>query len=377
MSVPLFLLAEQFCCEATPAGCSMRTSVRTLLMRFRQQWRAWHGKALQNEAETVEEAVYEDGAECEGHQLCPGADAWRSAALTCFSPLKGYRGAVPNDNGRHPVVFSSGDGTPDRKVNIPCGQCVGCRLERSRQWAMRCVHEASLYENNCFLTLTYNDEHCPISLNRVDLQKFLKRLRRKYSNKRIRFYGCGEYGEENERPHYHVCLFNHRFDDAVLYSYRDSVRLYISESLMRLWPFGFSTIGDLTFESAAYTARYIMKKVTGQKACDRYDVIDWSTGEIIERMPEFNCMSLKPGIGYDWFKKFKSDCYPSNEVVLRGRKMRPPKFYDKKLQEEEAFKYKLERINGALRYAHNNTPERLRVRERVASSRMVKIGRTL
>ena len=94
-------------------------------------------------------------------------------------------------------------------VKLPCGRCMGCRLERARQWAMRCVHESFLYEKNCFLTLTYADDHLPSdgSVNRRVLQLFLKRLRRAYPDAVIRYFGCGEYGEELGRPHYHLCIF--------------------------------------------------------------------------------------------------------------------------------------------------------------------------
>jgi hypothetical protein len=104
----------------------------------------------------------------------------------------------------------------DGTLELPCGQCIGCRLERSRQWAMRCLHESSLYDRNAFVTLTYDDEHLPPggSLNYPDFQRFMKRLR-KNSKSPIRFYMGGEYGESTLRPHFHVCLFGYDFPDKV------------------------------------------------------------------------------------------------------------------------------------------------------------------
>ena len=236
--------------------------------------------------------------------------------MPCYSPLQAWRSRQTNPSGKRGMVFSPEKAlAPDDPMDIACGQCIGCRLERSRQWAVRCVHEASLYEDNCFITLTFDDENLnkrenPLSVDVSDFQKFMKRLRKKYG-KGIRFFHCGEYGDLYGRPHYHACLFNHDFDDRRLYSVRDDVRLYTSESLQELWPFGFSSVGDVTFDSAAYVARYIMKKINGENAWHHYSEIDFDTGEIInQRKPEYTTMSRRPGIGKGWYEKFKNDLYP-------------------------------------------------------------------
>lgn len=185
---------------------------------------------------------------------------------------------------------------------------------------MRCVYEAKEYEKNCFITLTYDNEHCPenSSLVKRDLQLFMKKLRKKYGEK-IRFYACGEYGEKYDRPHYHACIFNHDFEDKVLWSVREDINLYRSKSLEKMWPYGFSTIGDVTFESAAYVARYVMKKIYGDKAEQHYK----------GRVPEFTNMSRRPGIGKGFLMKFISDVYPGDKVVIKnGLILRPPKYYD-------------------------------------------------
>ena len=129
--------------------------------------------------------------------------------MACYQPLKGYYSKSRNPNGKRNVVFNPQMGYRDRPVTVPCGQCIGCRLERSRQWAIRCYHEASMYERNSFVTLTYDDESLPLGGTLVfrDFQLFMKRLRKQYGAG-IRFYACGEYGEKFGRPHYHVCLFN-------------------------------------------------------------------------------------------------------------------------------------------------------------------------
>lgn len=203
---------------------------------------------------------------------------------------------------------------------VPCGQCLGCRLERSRQWAVRCMHEASLYERNCFLTLTYDKVHLPSdrSLHLEHFQNFMKRLRKSVAPEKIRFYHCGEYGENLGRPHYHALLFNHDFEDKKYFSERSGNKIFTSDKLSGLWNMGHAVIGNVTFDSAAYVARYVMKKVTGEKKESWYGPLK----------PEYTTMSRRPGIGKGWFDKFSSDVYPYDRVVVRGVNTRPPRFYD-------------------------------------------------
>lgn len=173
--------------------------------------------------------------------------------MPCFFPLQAYK----SDAGT--ISFSERPGCSVHfALELPCGQCVGCRLERSRQWAMRCLHESSLYERNCFLTLTYSDEFLPFrgQLRYRDFQGFMKRLR-KFASTPLRFFMCGEYGTLNMRPHYHALIFGFDFDDKVPFRLLDSgCRIYNSSRLEKLWYFGASSVGAVTFESAAYTARY-------------------------------------------------------------------------------------------------------------------------
>ena len=298
--------------------------------------------------------------------------------MPCYHPMQGYRSRADGKT----IVFNPTYGWIDRPLTIPCGQCVGCRLERSRQWAVRCVHEASLHEDNCFITLTYNNESLPEdgSLNKKHFQDFMKRLRKKYKNKKIRYYHCGEYGDKNFRPHYHAIIFGLQFDDQKLFTVTNGEKLYTSEKLEKLWPFGFSTIGTVTFESAAYVARYVMKKVNGKNAKNHYERVNNDTGEIYNLVPEYNTMSRRPGIAAGWFDKYKDDVYPSDNIHLREKTFRPPKFYDKMyehLMPNEMEKIKKQRMINMQKHAKDNTAERLAVKEQVKNAQLNQLIRSI
>lgn len=202
---------------------------------------------------------------------------------------------------------------------------------------MRCVHEAQMHEENSFLTLTYAPEHLPSdgSLDVVHFQQFMKRLRKNQSGKTIRFFHCGEYGDLNGRPHYHALIFGHDFKDKEVVSVnKQGQKLYGSEALKKLWPWGHSSIGTVTFQSAGYCARYVVKKITGEAAKEHYERVDQETGEITRLKPEYTTMSRRPGIGKDWFEKYGSDVYPNDYVVIDGKKHPPPRYYDKLLTDQ-------------------------------------------
>lgn len=261
------------------------------------------------------------------------------------------------------ICFGPGNGTP---LQLPCGQCIGCRLERSRQWAVRIMHEASFSERNSFITLTYSDEHLPsdYSLSVDHLQRFFKRYRKLCGP--LRYFACGEYGDANYRPHYHLCVFGHDFDDKLPTSLSDSNPLSISPTLSRLWPFGHSSIGALTFESAAYVARYCTKKVTGKDSAKHYQRVIASTGEIVNVLPEFARMSLKPAIGRNWYDKFGSEVYPLDRVIVRGRKAKPPRYYDKLYEARSPQAYerlKEKRMLDAEKFLEHNNSRGLVERE--------------
>lgn len=284
--------------------------------------------------------------------------------MACYRPLSGWRGRGGA------FVFRKDEAVLAQVVQVPCGQCIGCRLDRSREWAMRCMHEASLYEENCFLTLTYDEDHVPEDggLVKWHFQDFIKRLRSRYAERRIRYFHCGEYGERLGRPHYHAIVFNFDFMDKKFFKSTDAGDIWTSDVLESLWPFGFGTVGAVSFESAAYVARYVLKKVTGERGAEHYWKVNPVTGELAWVEPEYCTMSRRPGIGKGWFDLFSGETYRDDTVVMRGEVMKPPRYYDKLFDvssEDELRLIKRRRVQAARRHAENNTPDRLAVREKV------------
>lgn len=291
--------------------------------------------------------------------------------MPCFRPLRAFW--KPGGG----VAFDRGSEATSAELQLPCGQCRGCRLRRSAEWALRCVHEASLHERNSFVTLTYDAEHLPRdgSLNVKHWQDFAKRLRKAVGP--FRFFHCGEYGDGNLRPHYHACMFGVDFSgDRVLVGHKRGNDLFTSKLLEETWGKGMVRIGSLTFASAAYVARYVMKKAKG-KDLRRYERVDVETGECYSVRPEYVTMSRRPGVGAAWLDKFHGDVYPSDEVVHEGRKFRPPRFYDSRLEEAELEVLKQRRRERAEARSEDLTPERLRVREQVAHERTRMLVRDL
>lgn len=268
-------------------------------------------------------------------------------------------------------------------MTVPCGQCIGCRVDRSQQWATRIIHETRFHRENSFLTLTYADEHIPVggTLHLPDLQKFMKRLRRRLQPKPLRFFACGEYGEKLQRPHYHLILFGHVFPDRKTHSKNaQGDQTWTSQELTDIWGLGHCLIGSVTWKSAAYTARYILKKINGDQAHEHYQKCSKTTGEIYQLKPEFIVMSRRPGIGAKFFDKFGSDLYPHDAAIVNGRPKRVPRFYDKKLESTDPAlhrKIQSSRKARAAQQADNNTPERLAVRQECLESKLTKLKRNL
>lgn len=241
--------------------------------------------------------------------------------MACVSPLKGWPSAMPTQNGKFPICFDfSKANIHADPLQVPCGQCVGCRLERSRQWAIRCVHEMRQHSANSFITLTFDDAHMDsaLSLRKHHFQLFMKRLR-KNTGEKIRYFHCGEYGENTHRPHHHAIIFGYDFPDKKHYK----GNLYDSAMLQKCWQDqGQCLIGEANFETAAYVARYVLKKVTGPDALQHYE----------DRLPEFVTMSRRPGIGQTHFEKYQQSIYDFDEVIMREKPMLPPKYYDRQLE---------------------------------------------
>lgn len=295
--------------------------------------------------------------------------------MACYYPLEAWRSVDVNKSGKRSMTFDAAKGFGS-SMPIPCGRCIGCKLEYSRQWALRCMCEAAMHEENCFITLTYEDKFLPLygSLVPSDLTKFWKRYRKFMDGEPIQYFACGEYGEEKRRPHYHACVFGMDFPDKYHFRTVNGVKYYRSGALERLWPFGQSLIGDVTFESAAYVARYVCHKLNVEGDF-RYEYIDLDTAEVFPVEPEFVRMSLKRPIGKSWYEKYKDDVYPSDFMVSRGVRMKPPKYFDKQLDEATAADVKLVRRAFANAHRSDNTPERLAVRRAVKEAQVAMLKR--
>lgn len=231
-------------------------------------------------------------------------------------------------------------------VELRCGRCIGCRLTKARDWAVRINHEASLHQENSFITLTYDPEHLPEygSIDYDHWKKFMYRLRkhcRYHHEKEIRFYMCGEYGTDKSqhadlgRPHFHAIIFGHAFtDDRVFFKMRDGHKTYVSESLARTWGKGHSEIGSVTMESAGYVAGYVTKKITGEAANDHYMRVDQDTGECFPIEHEKARMSRNPGIGKGWYEAFAQDL-EKGFITVGGKETSIPQFYKRVLEQRQ------------------------------------------
>lgn len=259
-------------------------------------------------------------------------------------------------------------------TTLACGRCIGCRMSKSQDWATRIVHESQLHEASCFVTLTYADEHLPedYSVNVRHLQLFMKRLRKWMGHNRCRYFACAEYGDKNLRPHYHLILFGVHFPDRVLRQrHASGFYGYHSPKLDELWGMGRTDIGDVTLQSAGYVARYVFKKVTGDPAEMHYTRIHPVTGLVWKVQPEFAVMSTRPGLGSGWYEKFSREVFPSDFVVINGKKRPIPKYYNRLLaRTEEVWEPgQLSAVVAGKRKEHaddqaaNNTPARLATRE--------------
>lgn len=290
--------------------------------------------------------------------------------MPCYKPIDAWYSPYFNVSGKPRLTFN-----PSKAINatdrleLPCGRCIGCRLDKSREWAIRCYHESQMHQNNIFITLTYDDYHLPPfdSLDKSHFQKFIRALRKK-SKQQIRYYMCGEYGDQTARPHYHALLFGYEFPDQELWLVREETRILRSKLLEQIWDHGNSEIGACTFQSAGYVARYIMKKQNGARGKAHYG----------KRIPEYTDMSRNKGIGYTWFQKYKTDVFPSDECITPdGRKMPAPKYYRELLLREDPQLYEKLRDVRVEKAKNNkdNSESRLAVREICKSAKAERLKR--
>lgn len=293
--------------------------------------------------------------------------------MACFRPLKAYY--KPGGG----ICFDAKNGYQDRRLELNCGKCAGCREKKAREWAVRICHEALMHTrkikvdgaiadvpNNCFITLTFRPQELPEngSVCKRDLQLFFKRLRKKIGP--FRYFACGEYGEEDQRPHYHAILFGHDFHADKVYFKKGTkgFPIYVSKTLTDVWGKGFTTVQDVGFESARYVARY------GAKSSKSPGAFDDPKG----RAREFIVMSRggrngPGGIGLSWIREFgRSDVFPHDDCVVEGRKVSPPRYYDNQLDDEELKIVKAERRRRV--DLSEFTPERLKSREKVLEARL-------
>lgn len=261
--------------------------------------------------------------------------------MSCYHPIRAYK-SQKRVNGKYILKFDKSQYPGLLLTWLPCGRCIGCRLKYSRIWAARIMHEAQMHEQNSFITLTYDDEHLPEHnfLDKSDFVRFMKRLRKALEPKKVRYFMCGEYGDKLMRPHFHLCLFGHEFGDQVFYK-KNALghKLFTSERLNSIWKKGYCITGALEYDSAAYVARYVTKKINGEKHFETYaHHVDLDTGEIIFRPQEYATMSRggdKGGIGKKWYEKYKSDLYPHDFTMCNGHRIKPPRYYDEALKEED------------------------------------------
>lgn len=288
--------------------------------------------------------------------------------MACYTPLRAFQGPEG-------VTFRPNGKASPLKLN--CGQCIGCRLEKQRNWAIRSMHEAQMHAANCFLTLTYSEESLPKdhSLDVRHWQKLAKRIRKNIGP--FRFLHCGEYGPLHLRPHYHALIFGLDFrDDSIPVPGRNpGHELRISAALTELWKLGNHTVGPITPATTAYVASYTVKKRSGprkESACER---VHESTGECWNVKPEYATMSRNPGLGKSWFVKYHRDVYPDNFVVFDSKPVKPPPYYDQLLAKHDPnlAQQMIERRKQHTREnAENNTYDRLKVREIVAKAKLTR-----
>lgn len=287
--------------------------------------------------------------------------------MPCYRPVTVFK---PDDGGS----ISFREIKNSREIRIPCGKCIGCRIEITDAWAFRCMAEASLHKNNHFVTLTYDDDSLPAdeSLNHKDWQLFAHRVRKKLGP--FRFFMCGEYGDNTQRPHYHALLFGLDIPDRVkcnsVYSSHD---LYQSDTLCQLWGKGFITLGEVSHESAKYCATYALKRVSKELEAERYS---WVTryGELVVRKQPYGKMSLKPGIGAGWLEKYKTDVVNHGAVYQNQYAKKVPRYFCDLMEKIdpvgfESLQYTREEKAKKVFNPDDHTRVRLETKEAVAKAR--------
>lgn len=307
---------------------------------------------------------------------------WRLFFMTCYHPITAYWSRILKTKlGTPAITFKYSDADPELgEFQIPCGQCIGCRLDRSLDSAVRAHHESLLYDQNYFLTLTYDNDHLPPfgSLIPRDLTLFWKRIRKRGIN--LRYMACGEYGSTYGRPHYHAIIFNlPPLELRQIGTTKTGFPTFVNDLFAECWPFGFHTLNFVSFESCAYVARYVTKKILGDGK-EIYEKFDPETGEVDCRVKEFSRWSTKPGIGHDYFMKYWRDFYKIDCCLINNKKFKIPRYYDRLLLREHPDVFEIvkqKRILSAQSYrlTPDAQKDRLAVREEVKRLRAERLLR--
>lgn len=302
--------------------------------------------------------------------------------MPCTRPRHVYP-APPDAANRRPVSASSRSYAGAKAFKIPCGRCDSCNSDRARDWATRSYLHSTLETHKYFLTLTISDEKMlpHRGLMKRSLQLFMKRARSHYGDfvGETSFLGCGEYGGDTLRAHYHLLLFGIEIDDLVPAGRgKRGDTLFSSATINRLWPWGHVMIGHVTYETCAYVAGYLTKKLgkgSDDPAYARHE-INRETGEIRswQVQPEFLLSSRRPAIGREWFERFKGDVYPSGFLVIDGRRVPAPRYFDRLLAESELLRMKVKRRQQARLRPEEQTEWRLSTKD---ESRRLRLERHL
>lgn len=300
--------------------------------------------------------------------------------IDAFQPLQGGRISFEKPNrGRKAKGFADFFESGHKPIQIPCGQCIGCRLQKQNGWALRALCEAQLHKSNWFVTLTYDDDHLPMhgALVYSDVQLFNRRLRKR--GHKFRFFIAGEYGDSFGRCHWHALMFGLDLPDLRKLNSSGRQPIYHSPMLTEAWGKGFVHIGLVTLQSARYVASYTLKKVTGEAANDHYTRVDDATGELVQLPPELSRMSRRPGLASGWLDKYWQEVVTHDGIVANGRINPVPRYFNKRLQsmfeDEQSGRLILaalkdKRDEKASKGAADATDERLAVREQCALARV-------
>lgn len=305
----------------------------------------------------------------------------------CSGPLTAYHAQEKVDGKyvRKGITFNRNASYSGVPIQIGCGQCIECRMKAAREMAIRALHESKMHPYSQFVTLTYDNAHLPhdFSLDHRDFQLFMKRLRKSRGfdpANRIKYFMCGEYGDENYRPHYHAILYNVRFPDKKLYRKSSKgLDYFTSIELSELWGQGLVVFGKVEFQSCAYVSGYLLKKAMGKNAWMAYCDVDANGVVSNEVAPEYR--KLSNGLGKSWFEKYGSHAFEHDSIIINAKEVRPPRYYDLLFEKDpknavqglagnKLTGVKRRRAILARSMRADNTPRRKRVKEIIALKRL-------